>query len=228
MLEAMSTRGGLLLIGVLGLGCYTSAPAPLAPPAPVGPPAALTIQQTSIGPSATPSAGSSAGPIAASITAKTPGHLIGLRRALPGYDVKPAHLVLGPSTNRLAYSVYKDGERLLHVLPDEQGGIFSVHAVSPKVVVADRPWKIGAKLSGIRAITTCKCWQEEVVVCFRIGDHVAVSFSRECGWDSYTTDDERQDLIGSPIHRVLWSPRPYGEESNPYGESEGGEGEVDY
>jgi hypothetical protein len=204
----MSMRGGPLLIGALGLSCYRSAPTPPVAPPPAAPEAAMSIQPASIGP----------------ITAKTPGNLIGLRRALPGYEVKPAHVVLGPSTNRLGFNVYKDGEKLLHVLPDGKGGIFSVHALSPKVVAADRPWKIGAKLSGVRAITTCKCWEEEQVVCFKVGDHIAVSFARECGWDSYSNDDERQDLIGSPIHRVLWSPRPFSEESNPYGgDSYGGE-----
>lgn len=200
---------GLLLFGALGLSCYTSSSAPPVPPAPAGPAGAqLTIQQTSIGP----------------ITAQTPGHLLGLRRALPGYDVKPAHVLLGPSTNRLGFNIYKDGEKLLHVMPDGHGGIFAVHAVSPKVATADRPWKIGAKLNGVRALTTCKCWEEEVVVCFKVGDHVAVAFVRECGYDSYTTDEERQDLIGTPIHRVLWSPKPFGEESNPFGgESYGGE-----
>jgi hypothetical protein len=202
----MSKRGSPLLIGVLAVSCYTSAPAPPVTPAPAGPAPEMTIQASSIGP----------------ITVKTPGSLIGLRRALPGYDVKPVHLMLGPNTNRLGFNVYKDGEKLLHVLPDGKGGIFSVHAVSPKVVAADRPWKIGAKLSGVRAISTCKCWEEEVVVCFKAGDHVAVSFARECGWDSYSTDEERQDLIGVPIQRVLWSPKAFGEGSNPYGGDEYG------
>lgn len=204
----MSKRGAPLLIGVLGLSCYRSPSAPVAPPvAPAGPAAAeaaveMTILQGSVGP----------------ITEKTRGTLIALRQALPGYEVKPAHLALGPSTNRLGFNVYKDGEKLLHVLPDPtSGGIFSVHAVSPKVAAADRPWRIGAKLSGVRAISTCKCWEDEVVVCFKVGDHLAVSFARECGSDSYTTDDERQDLIGVPIHRVLWSPKPFAEGSNPYG-----------
>ena len=215
MLESMSTRGrllwGLLLIAAPGLSCYTSTStsAPTsAPPAPAAPQALLTIQEAAIGP----------------ITGKTPGHLIGLRRALPGYEVKPAHVTLGPNTNRLGFNVYRDGEKLLHVMPDGHGGIFAVHAMSPKVATLDRPWKIGAKLNGVRALTTCKCWEEEIVVCFRIGEHVAVAFSRECGWDSYTTDDERQDLIGSPIHRVLWSPKAFGEESNPFGgDSYGGD-----
>lgn len=202
----MSKPGGLLLIGVLGLSCYTSAPAPVVPVAPAAPQAALTIAPGSIGP----------------ITAKTPGSLTALRQALSGFEVKPAHLVLGPSTNRLAFNVYKDGEKLLHVLPDGNGGIFSVHAVSAKVATSDRPWKIGAKFNGVRSISTCKCWQEEVVVCFKVGDHIAVSFARECSWESYTTDDERHDLIGAPIHRILWSPKPFGEGSNPYGGDEYG------
>ncbi|HSK03584.1 MAG TPA: hypothetical protein VK932_20170 [Kofleriaceae bacterium] len=209
----MSKRGSPLLIGVLAVSCYTSAPAPPMAPVPAGPVAEMTIQAGSIGP----------------ITGKTPGSLIGLRRALPGYDVKPAHLMLGPSTNRLGFNVYKDGEKLLHVLPDGKGGIFSVHAVSPKIVAADRPWKTGAKLNGVRAISTCRCWEEEVVVCFKAGDHVAISFARECGYESYSTDDERQDLIGVPIQRVLWSPKAFGEESNPYGGDEyGGDEYGDY
>lgn len=208
----MSKRGGLLLAGVLGLSCYTSAPlAPPELPAPAGPQMALAIRPAAIGP----------------ITAKTPGTLAGLRRALPGYDVAPAHLVLGPSTSRLGFHVYKDGEPLLHVLPDDAGAIASVHAVSRKVVAEGRPWRMGAKLIGVRALTTCKCWEEEIVVCFRIGEHVAVSFARECDWGSYATDDDRQDLIGAPIHRVLWSPRPFGEESNPYGGSSYGGDEDD-
>jgi hypothetical protein len=201
-----------LLIGVLALSCYTSAPAPpVTPTAPAGPPPVMTIEARAIGP----------------ITAKTPASLIGLRQALPGYDVKPAHLVLGPNTNRLGFNIYKDGERLLHVFPDGQGKIFSVHAASRKVVAADRPWKIGAKFNSVRAISMCKCWEEEVVVCFRVGDHVAVSFARECGWDSYSTDEERQDLIGLPIQRVLWSPTAFGEGSNPYGGDEYGGDEYD-
>jgi hypothetical protein len=206
----MSTRGGLLLLGMLGLSCYTSPPAPVAPDAPQAPAApqvALTIEPGAVGP----------------ITAKTPGNLIGLRRALPGYEVKPAHLVLGSSTNRLGFNVYKDGERLLFVIPDGSGGIFSVHAVSPKVATAGRPWKSGAKLYGVRALSTCKCWEDEIVVCFKVGDHVAVSFARECTMDSYSSEDERQDLIGVPIQRVLWSPRPFGEGANPYGEEYGGD-----
>src|SRR5688572_25326933 len=178
----MSKRGSPLLICALGLSCYTSAPAPPVAPAPAEPQAAMTIRPASIGP----------------ITAKTPGSLSGLRRALPGYEVKPAHLVLGPTTNHLGFNVYKDGERLLHVLPDSKGAIVSVHALSPKVVAADRPWKMGAKFNGVRSISTCKCWEEEVVVCFKVGDHIAVSFARECAWDSYSSEDDRQDLIGAP------------------------------
>jgi hypothetical protein len=206
MLEAMSMRGGLLLVGALGLSCYTSAPVPPASPAPAGPPAAMVIRADAVGP----------------ITARTPGSLLGLRRALPGYEVKPAHVVLGPTTNRLGFYVYKDGEKLLHVIPDGKGAIATVHALSPRVVASDRAWKMGAKLNSVRALSTCKCWEEEVVVCYRAGDHVAVSFARECGWDSYASEDDRQDLIGAPIHRVLWSPRAFGEESNPYGGSEYG------
>jgi hypothetical protein len=203
----MSMRGGPLVFGVLGLSCYTSAP-PVAP-APAAPEAVMTIHPASVGP----------------ITATTPASLLGLRRALPGHEIKPAHVALGPTTSRLGFHVYRDGEKLLYVLPDDKGAIASVHALSPKVIAADRPWRLGARFNGVRSISTCKCWEEEVVVCFKVGEHVAVAFARECGWDSHSNQDERQDLIGAPIHRVLWSPRAFGEESNPYGGSEYGGGE---
>ncbi len=46
---------------------------------------------------------------------------------------------MGPSFSKLGFSVYKDGEKLLRVLPDRGGSIFSVHAVRLKVAAADRP-----------------------------------------------------------------------------------------
>jgi hypothetical protein len=202
----MAKRHSLLTIGALGASCYTSAPVattavPVAEPA-----AAVTIGPASVGP----------------ITAKTPANLIALRAALIGYEVKPAHVALGASTTKLGFAVYKDGEKLLHVYPDESGAIFNIHALSARVAIADRPWKIGAKLNSVKSISTCKCWAEEVVVCFKAGDHLAVAFSRECSYDSYETDDERQDLIGLPIHHVLWSPKPYAQDANPYGGGEYG------
>jgi len=203
----MAKRHSLLTIGALGASCYTSVPAPVPVPV-VEPGAAFTIRPASVGP----------------ITAKTPANLLALRTALTGYEVKPAHIVLGASSNRLGYNVYKDGEKLLHVVPDAAGAIFNVHALSSKIAIADRPWKIGAKFNGVKSISACKCWAEEVVVCFKAGDHVAVAFTRECSYDSYGSEDERQDLIGLTIHRVLWSPKAYTEDSNPYGGGEyGGE-----
>lgn len=204
----MLTRPSLLALGALGASCYTSAP--VAPAVPVAEPtgAVVTIGPASVGP----------------ITAKTPATLIALRAALLGFEVKPAHIPLGAGTNKLGYAVYKDGEKLLHVIPDANGALFNIHALSPKVAIADRPWKIGAKLASVKAISTCKCWAEEVVVCFKAGDHVAVAFSRECGYDTYESESDRQDLIGLPIHHVMWSPKPYAEDANPYGGDEyGGE-----
>jgi hypothetical protein len=208
----MAKRHSLLTIGALAASCYTSVPAPAPVPVPAEPAAAFTIAPAAVGP----------------LTAKTPANLIALRAALLGYEVKPAHIGLGAATNRLGYNVYKDGEKLLHVIPDANGAIFNVHALSPKVAVADRPWKIGAKLNSVKAISTCKCWAEEVVVCFKAGDHVAVAFTHECSYDSYESEDERQDLIGLPIHRVLWSPKAYTRDSNPYGGDEYGGSEYGF
>jgi len=189
--------------GLVGLvvvaGCYRSAPGAPADP-PESPTAAITIRPASVGP----------------LTTASRANLIALRETFAGFEVRPANVRLG-DVQRLGYNVYRDGERLLYVMPDEKGAITNVHAVSAKVAVADHPWKIGAPLNGVKALSTCKCWEDEVVVCWKNGEHVAVAFARSCTWESFASADDRQDLIGAPVQRVLWNPRPYMLDSNPFG-----------
>jgi hypothetical protein len=197
--------GLTLVFGCYGTTASSPPAAPIASTIAAPPAAAVTIQASSVGP----------------ITARTPANLAALRALLVGYEVKPANVRIG-EVQHLGYHVYKDGERLLYVIPDETGAITNVHAVSSKVAIADHPWKIGAAFSGVKALSTCKCWEEQVVVCFKTGEHVAVAFARQCSWQSFTSPEERQDLIGVPVQRILWSPRPYHEDSNPFGGSEYG------
>lgn len=194
-------RRAAVTSALLGASCYTSALPPVdeAPPRPA---AALTIADAAIGP----------------LTPQTAGNLLALRAALGGFDVRPVHVALGTSRHWLGYAVGKQGDKLLQVFADDAGAIFSVHAVSAKVAVADRPWRVGAALTSVRALSTCTCWMDEIVVCFNAGERVAVAIARACESDMFTTPEERQDLIGASIHRVLWSPAPYLEDSQPYGD----------
>lgn len=194
-------RSAAATIALLGTSCYTSA-VPLVDEAPPRPAAALTIADAAIGP----------------LTPQIAGNLLALRAALDGFDVRPVHVALGSSRHRLGYAVGRAGDKLLQVFADDAGAIFAVHAVSAKVAVADRPWRVGATLTSVRALSTCTCWMDEIVVCFNAGERVAVAIARACESDTFTTPEERQDLIGATIHRVLWSPEPYFEDSQPYGD----------
>jgi hypothetical protein len=190
------------LVGaVLAVGCYRSTPgAPVEPVEAAARAAAITMLPGSVGP----------------LTAQTRATLIALRETFIGFEVRPANARLG-EIQHLGYHVYRDGERLLYVMPDDKGAITNVHALSAKVAIADHAWRIGAPFNGVKALSTCKCWEDEVVVCWKNGEHVAVAFARACTWESFGSADDRQDLIGAPIQRVLWSPRPYAIDSNPFG-----------
>ena len=174
---------------VLLLACGGPAK-PVAPPAA---PAGLTISATAIGP----------------VDARTPATLAGLRTSLAGYDVRPVN------QTSLEFDVWKDGERLFYVVPDDHGGVFNVHAVSTKVTVTGHDWKVGAPFPAEAGLVTaafdCDCWGEETV-CFQKEDHVAAAFVRS-GCDGFVGDDNARNravLVGLPIERMVWSPKPFG------------------
>ena len=78
--------------------------------------------------------------------------------------------------------------------------------------MSGRPWRVGAPFAG--TITTCDCWGGKPV-CFNKGEHVAVAFERAC----VTTAKGRRALQGKPIARLVWSPKPFDDETGdgPYG-----------
>ena len=145
------------------------------------------------------------------ITAKTPANITALRQLLgkDGYEVRPVH------NNGVEYHVLLEAELLFRVIPNEDGSLFNVHAVSGKVEIAQHPqWKIGAAFAGDDVLTTCECWGDHPV-CFKTGEHVAVAFKRAC--DGLDDERMRKVLAGVTVERAVWSPTPFGVASDSSG-----------
>jgi len=139
------------------------------------------------------------------ITGKTPANLTALRELLgkDGYDVRPVN------NSGVELHVFLKDELLFYVIPNDDGTLFNVHAVSGKVDIAQHPqWKIGAPFAGDDVLTHCECWGAHPV-CFKRGDHVAVAFKRAC--DGLDDERMRKVLAGVNIQRAVWSPTPFGE-----------------
>ncbi|MDB4961020.1 MAG: hypothetical protein JWP01_1019 [Myxococcales bacterium] len=138
------------------------------------------------------------------ITKDTPANLTALRDLLgkDGYAVRPVH------RNGVELHVFDDDEPLFYVIPNEDGTLFNVHAVSGKVEITQHPqWKIGSAFAGDDILTSCECWGSHPV-CFKQGDHVAVAFERSC--DGLSDERMRKVLTGVRLQRAVWSPTPFG------------------
>jgi hypothetical protein len=154
--------------------------------------ATLTISEDGVGP----------------LRAESRATLSALRRAFAGYDVRP----MNDST--LSYSVYLGDEKLVWVIPNDDGSLFNVHATSPLVETTGHDWRVGHSFQGSSSLTDCECWGDNPT-CYRRGGHVAVNFKRDCdglvGSDAYSL----RTLEGVMIQRVIWSPRPFHGEASP-------------
>lgn len=103
---------------------------------------------------------------------------------------------------------YLGTELLFYVIPNQDGSVFNIHAVSPKITIVEHPsWVIGSPFTGSSALTKCECWGEHPM-CFANGDHVALGFVVDC--DKLDTPVERRSLEGVPIQRAVWNPHPFG------------------
>jgi hypothetical protein len=150
--------------------------------------ALLTIRDESLGP----------------ITKLTPANLAALRDLLgkDGYDVRPVN------HSGIELHVFLGDELMFYVIPNEDGTLFNVHAVSGKVEIEQHPqWKIGSPFAGDEILTSCECWGVHPV-CFKKGDHVAVAFDRGC--DGLSDERMRKVLTGVRLQRAVWSPTPFG------------------
>jgi len=140
------------------------------------------------------------------LTERTRATLTGLRAVLPGYDVTPQ-----ASQALTVFNVNSKGEKLMSVIASDDGSMFSIQVTSAKIASATHDWKVGGKLvAGV--IDACECATDddstEIAVCYKTGEHVAVVFVRPC---IGLLDDEqaRKTLVGVPISRLAWQPRPW-------------------
>lgn len=109
---------------------------------------------------------------------------------------------------------YLGDEHLFYVIPNDDGSLFNIHAVSPKITIAEHPdWTIGSPFTGADRLTRCECWGDHPM-CFARGDHVAVGFVVSCN-GLETPRERRVALQGVPIQRAVWSPNPFGADVEP-------------
>lgn len=105
-------------------------------------------------------------------------------------------------------NVFLGDERLFYVIPNDDGTLFNVHVVSPKVAIGEYPeWVIGSPFHNTEPLTSCECWGSHPV-CYHRGDHVAVAFQVACG--GLETPAQRKALEGVVIQRAVWSPHAFG------------------
>jgi hypothetical protein len=125
-----------------------------------------------------------------------------LRSAFTGFDVRPTN------DSTLSYSVYLGDEKLVWVIPNDDGTLFNVHATSPRVETMGRDWRVGSGFQGSGSLTDCECWGENPT-CYRRGGHIAVNFKRECEGVVGVERVKLRELDGVVIQRVIWSPKPF-------------------
>ena len=177
------------IIGVAVVaGCWAGKPAP----EPVSnhvadPPALFAISEQRFGP----------------IDASADATLTSLRQLFAGYEVRPVN------DGSLEYDVFDGAERLLFVVPSEDGKVFNVHATSARIR-SEHGWRVGQPFHGATRLTTCECWGTNPT-CWRAGEHIAVNFQRDC--DGLTADGGEAPALnaldGVAVQRLIWSPKPF-------------------
>lgn len=88
-----------------------------------------------------------------------------LRPLLPGYDVKAE-----PGWDLDEMAVYKNGDRLFHVVPDGDGRVLTVHVTSPRIA-AKAGWRVGTTLDDVRGLGSCQCFPNGIA-CYAEGSLV--------------------------------------------------------
>jgi hypothetical protein len=114
----------------------------------------------------------------------------------------------------VVYDVFEGDERVLYVVPDDMEGyteapdrryaktIFAVFAVSGRVSVMGRTWRVGQPFNDARDLDRCECWGGgEVTACFRIGTHLRVIFEEPC---ETAQREGAKAMLGIPVARVMW------------------------
>ncbi len=184
-------------VAILVLLSCGSPPAPLQP---LSPEPTIALTDSSLG----------------SLTATTKASLVALRAVLVGYSVIPVNVGHDSEFPVLEYQVFDNDTQMFVVVPDDEGKILNVHVLTPKVTMTGRPWRVGTPFVG--SVTDCDCWGGKSV-CFKKGEHVAVTFDRTCR--SAADARGRRSLEGQTIKRLVWSPKAFG--GDDYGGAEDGD-----
>lgn len=175
----------------LSCGCWSGGPATeTLSNTPAAPDSRLLITPTGVG----------------AIDARTRATLPMLQKRLAGFEVREVH------GDTLEYDVFAKGERLFYVIPNDDGTIFNVHAVSGKVAVSTHAWRVGEPFHGTNDLTACECWGANPT-CYVAGEHVAVNFDVPCV-DVVSDVHGRRTLEGTKVQRVIWSPHAFGLEED--------------
>ena len=74
-------------------------------------------------------------------------------------------------------------------------------------------------------LVACECWGDQPV-CYKTGEHIAVSFKRACPGISDGDQHARAVLDGVTVQRMIWSPTPFGAAAAAGGVEGGVEGGV--
>jgi hypothetical protein len=114
----------------------------------------------------------------------------------------------------LVYDVFEGEERMVYVVPDDVEGytegderryartIFAVFAVSGRVSIEGRTWRVGQPFTDDAGLDRCECWGGgSVTACFRIGTHLRVIFDEPC---ENATQEGARVMLGKRIARVMW------------------------
>lgn len=120
---------------------------------------------------------------------------------------------LGDSSG-LVFDILDGSERLFYVVPDDAEGfandgesryadtIFAVFAVSPRVAVDGRTWRVGEPFTDDAGIDRCECWGDgEVTACFKIGSRLRVIFDDAC---ATAKTAGASAMRGKRIARLMW------------------------
>jgi hypothetical protein len=134
-----------------------------------------------------------------------------LQRLLPHTRIVANDLGEGSG---VVFDVFEGDERILYVVPDDVDGyiegderryattIFAVFAVSGRVAIEGRTWRVGQPFTDAAGLDRCECWGGgEVTACFRIGTHLRVIFDEPC---EAAKRDGTRAVLGKPIARVMW------------------------
>jgi hypothetical protein len=136
----------------------------------------------------------------------------GVQARVPALRVRAEDL--GGSSG-IAFGVFDGGERLLYVVPDDAVGyvdgddergyaetVFAIFAMSPRVRVENRTWRVGMAFDDFAGIDRCECWGGgEVTACFTKGSRIRAVFELPC---EAAERDGARAMRGKPIARIMW------------------------